>query len=296
MITGGNSGIGKHTAVGLMKQGYRVAITSRDPQRGSAAKAEIERLAGSGEVDCLRLDLSSFASIHNCAEEILERYDWLDILVNNAGLILSDRRETAEGFETTFGVNHLGHFLLTSLLVNRLASSSPARIVNVSSEAHRGARRGLDFDDLQMTKSYSGFGAYCASKLANIYFTRELARRYGERGIHAFAVHPGAVRSGFGRDGDIGGFTNILFALARPFMINEIKGARTSLHVATAPLSELESGGYYAKSRPGKTTDVAKDDDAARRLWEVSERLIESAEADRDTRVDDDDDADAGLF
>lgn len=294
LITGGNSGIGMHTAIGLSRAGHRVVITSRDPQRGEAARAEIERLGG-GRVDCLRLDLSSFSSIHTCAEEVLERYDRLDLLVNNAGLVLADRRETAEGFEMTFGVNHLGHFLLTSLLLERLAESSPARVVNLSSDAHKGARDGLDFDDLQMTGGYSSFGAYCRSKLANIYFTRELARRYGERGIHAFAVHPGVVRSGFGRDGDIRGFMSLLFSLARPFMISPEKGAATTLHVATTPLPELEAGGYYAKSRPASITAAAQDDEAARRLWELSEHMVASAEADRDTQVDEGED-DLGLF
>ncbi|MEX1365004.1 MAG: SDR family oxidoreductase [Nannocystaceae bacterium] len=287
LITGGNSGIGKHTAIGLLQRGYRVAITSRDPQRGEAAKAEIERLAGGGEVDCLRLDLASFASIHACADDVLERFARLDLLVNNAGLILADRRETAEGIETTFGVNHIGHFLLTMLLLPRLTASAPSRIVNVSSDAHKGARGGLDFDDLELCEGYGGFKAYCRSKLANIYFTRELARRYADRGITAYAVHPGAVASGFGRDGDLRGVTGALFSLARPLMIGPDKGARTSLHVATAPLPELDNGGYYAKCKLAKLAPVATDDDASLRLWVTSERLIDELEAVRDTRVDD---------
>jgi len=286
LITGGNSGIGKHTAIGLLRQGYRVSITSRDPERGTEALAEIERLSGSDQVECLRLDLSSFASIHACADEVLARNDRLDLLINNAGLVLSTRRETAEGFEMTFGVNHLGHFLLTSILLDRLAESAPSRVVTLASDAHKGARKGLDFDDLQASEGYSSMGAYCRSKLANIYFTRELARRVESRGITAYAVHPGVVASGFGRDGDIKGFMGALFGLARPFMITEEKGARTSLHVATAPAAELESGAYYAKSRAAKVASIARDDDAARKLWEVSERLIFDAEADRETRVD----------
>lgn len=287
LVTGGNSGIGKHTAIGLLREGYWVSFTSRDQTRGDAALEEIKRESKSDQVECLRLDLSSFASIHQCADEMMARHERLDLLVNNAGLVLSDRRETAEGFEMTFGVNHIGHFLLTKLLLGRLRSSSPSRVVNLASDAHKGARQGLDFDDLQSTKSYSGMGVYCRSKLANIYFTRELARRFEEEGVTSYAVHPGVVASGFARDGDTNGFMGALVGLARPFLLTEEKGARTSLHVATAAASSLKNGGYYAKSRPAKITSVARDDEAARRLWDVSERLIAEAEADRDTRVDD---------
>lgn len=279
LITGGNSGIGKHTAMGLCAQGYRVMITSRNPERGAAAVAEIEQASDGGHVECVPLDLASFDSIHACAQEVLSRHDRLDLLVNNAGLVLGDRRETQEGFEMTFGVNHLGHFLLTRLLLERLKASAPARIVNLASDAHRGARKGLDFDDLQRTRGYSLMAVYSESKLANIYYTRELARRLEGTGVTVNAVHPGVVATGFARDGDTTGILRALVSLIRPFLLSEAKGARTSIYVATSPELEGKSGGYYAKSRPAKPTSVAMDDDAARRLWEVSEALVEQARA-----------------
>ncbi len=274
LITGGNSGIGKWTAIGLLRAGYRVMITSRNPERGEQAMAEIRERAGEGEVDCLTLDLASFASIRACAEEVLSRHDRLDLLVNNAGLLLTDRRTTEEGFEMTFGVNHLGHFLLTSLLLPRLRASAPARIVNLASDAHKAARKGLDFDDLQHQARYSGMPVYCESKLANIYFTRELSRRLEGEGVTVNAVHPGVVASGFARDGDAKGVMSWLVSVARPFMISEQKGAATSLYVATSPELEGKSGGYYAKCRPASLSRAAKDDAAAARLWTVSEALI----------------------
>jgi NAD(P)-dependent dehydrogenase (short-subunit alcohol dehydrogenase family) len=278
LITGGNSGIGKHTAIGLLQQGYRVMITSRDPERGKAALAEIEQ-AGGGSVECLPLDLARFDSIRECAQQVLARHDRLDVLVNNAGLMLGDRRQTAEGFEMTFGVNHLGHFLLTQLLLDRLIASAPARVVNLSSDAHKGASKGMSWSDLQHTERYSGVAAYCESKLANIYFTRELSRRLEGKGVTVNAVHPGAVASGFARDGDTQGLLRAVFSIFRPFMISEAKGARTSIYVATSPKLEGETGGYYAKCRPAKLTKVAQDDEQARKLWEVSESLIEQATA-----------------
>ncbi|MEM7160712.1 MAG: SDR family oxidoreductase [Myxococcota bacterium] len=288
LVTGGNSGIGKQTAVGLLKKGYRVVITSRNPEAGAEALAEIKQLAGRDDATCERLDLSNFSSIHDCAEVMLSRHPKLQLLVNNAGLMLSERRETSEGFEMTFGVNHLGHFLLTSLLLDRLIECGPSRIVNLSSDAHKGAGKGLEWDDLQSNNGYSAMGVYCRSKLANIYFTRELVRRYADKGISSFAVHPGVVRTGFARNGDVKGFMGTMIGLFRPFMINEEKGARTSLHCATAPLSDLDNGGYYAKSRAAQATAIALDDDAALRLWEVSERLVADAESSRATRADGD--------
>lgn len=275
LVTGGNSGIGKHTAIGLLRKGYRVVITSRDPERGAAAIAEIRELSGHDAVECLPLDLARFASIRACAREVLSRYDRLDRLVNNAGLVLSERQETEEGFEMTFGVNHLGHFLLTTLLLERLEASAPARITNLSSHGHKGARNGLSFDDLQQTQGYQAMRAYCESKLANIYFTRQLALRLEGTGVTAHAVHPGVVASNFARDGDVKGVLGSLIPLFSPFMLSESKGAATSIYAATAPEVAEHTGGYFAKCRLAKTSSVARDDDAAARLWEISEAMIE---------------------
>jgi NAD(P)-dependent dehydrogenase (short-subunit alcohol dehydrogenase family) len=280
VITGGNAGIGKEAAAGLAQAGATVVITSRDRERGETARAEIVERAGK-DVDVMNLDLASFASVRRFAGDFLDRYDRLDVLLNNAGLILSHRSETEDGFETTFGVNHLGHFLLTSLLVERLkANDRGARVINVSSVAHKGARDGLDFDDLQSTKGYAAMPVYSRSKLANIYFTRELARRLDGDGVTVNALHPGFVRSEFARGGDTGAFYSIGVRLASPFAISPKRGARTSIYLAASPEVDGVTGEYFYKCRPAAISTAARDDDAARRLWDVSEELVASAAAD----------------
>jgi NAD(P)-dependent dehydrogenase (short-subunit alcohol dehydrogenase family) len=277
LITGGNSGIGRETAAALAGMGARVVITSRDPVKGNDAVAYIRDKSDGASVDLLALDLASFASIRRASSAFLERYDRLHVLVNNAGLILSQRTETEEGFETTFGVNHLGHFLLTRLLLDRIKASAPARIVNVSSTAHRFARKGLNFDDLQSKLRYGGMQTYGRSKLANIYFTRELARRLEGTGVTVNAVHPGSVATGFAQDGDVKGVFSALFKIARPFLRSPEKGARTVIYVASAPEVEGVTGKYFKDSREGGVTAIARDDEPARRLWVASEELIAAA-------------------
>jgi retinol dehydrogenase 12 len=218
---------------------------------------------------------------------VLERFDRLDVLVNNAGLILTDRRLTADGFEMTFGVNHLGPFLLTQLLLDRIKGSAPARIVNVASFAHQQARGGIRFDDLQSERGYSGMAVYSRTKLANILFTRELARRLEGTGVSTFAVHPGGVRSGFGKDGDAKGLVGLGVKLGAPFFISAKAGAGATLHAVTAPGIEDRSGTYFSRRLfgnwgpvvPTKPAAPGRDDEAARRLWEVSEELIASVNA-----------------
>jgi NAD(P)-dependent dehydrogenase (short-subunit alcohol dehydrogenase family) len=279
VVTGGNAGIGKEAAVVLARDGATVAITARDAARGAAALDEIRQRADRTDdgVAVLALDLSSFASVRGFAADLLDRYDRLDVLLNNAGLVLRDRRETAEGFEMTFGVNHLGHFLLTGLVLDRLRATPGARVVNVSSHAHKQARRGLDFDDLQSTRKYRGFSVYSRTKLANILFTRELARRLDGSGVTANALHPGFVASSFGRDGDTGRLGDIGMVFTRPFAINSEQGARTSIHLASSPDVEGITGQYWYKCALSTPSRAAQDDDAARRLWTVSEQLIAGA-------------------
>ncbi len=276
LITGGNSGIGFETAVALARYGANVVFTSRDPHRGEHAVDEIRRRSAA-DVALMPLDLASFASIRAFAADFLQRYDNLHVLHNNAGLVLSERTETEDGFETTFGVNHLGHFLLTDLLLDRVKAGAPARIVNVSSRAHRFARGGLDFDDLQSTNSYGGMRAYARSKLANIYFTRELARRLQGTGVTVNAVHPGGVNTGFARDGDVRAPFSWLWTLAKPFLRSPEKGAQTSIFVASAPELEGVTGNYFADSKEVQPTRMARDDDAAGRLWAASEALVARA-------------------
>ena len=223
------------------------------------------------------LDLANFASIRAFAADFLDRYDRLDVLCNNAGLVLQKRQETADGFEATFGVNHLGHFLLTDLLLDRLRASAPSRVINVSSDAHKQARNGLDFDDLQSTRRYRGFAVYSKSKLANISFTRELARRLDGSGVVVNALHPGFVASRFGRDGDTGRAGNVVMFIIRPFAINSEQGAQTSIFLASSDDPDGITGEYWYKCALATPSRAALDDDAARRLWTASEELVASA-------------------
>ena len=276
LITGGNTGIGLEAAVGLAEQGDRVVITSRNRDRGRAAVALIRERVEGADVDVMDLDLASFASIRRFADEFLRGSDRLDVLLNNAGLVLTKRTLTEDGFEGTFGVNHLGHFFLTSLLLERLKATPGARVINVSSGAHKAARGGLDFDDLQSEHGYNGFGTYNRSKLANIYFTRELARRLDGTEVTANALHPGFVRSEFARGGDTGRLGSLGIRIAAPFAISPKKGARTSIYLASSPAVADVSGLYFYKCRPTAVSKAAEDDDAARRLWEISEQLVAS--------------------
>ena len=270
VITGGNAGIGKETAVALATSGARVVFTSRNPTRGADALGEIRSRSGSDDVEVMALDLASFSSVRSFAAELSDREPRIDVLLNNAGLVLSKRQVTEDGNEMVFQVNHLGHFLLTDLLHDRLVASAPARVVNVASDAHKQARRGLDFDDLQSERKYRSFGVYAKSKLANILFTRELAKRWADTGVTANALHPGFVASSFGRDGDSGKLGSLVYPLLKPFALTPVQGSQTSVYVASAPELEGITGGYWAKSAPANPAAAARDDAAALRLWDVS--------------------------
>jgi retinol dehydrogenase-14 len=276
VVTGANAGVGRETAAGLVDLGARVVLTARDEAKGADAAERIRARGGPGTVEVAVLDLASFASIRRFARETAPRLGRLDVLVNNAGLVQLDHTVTEDGFETTFGVNHLGHFLLTTLLLDQLRASAPARVVVVSSVAHRSARAGLDFDDLQAERAYSPVGAYNRSKLANLYFTWELARRLAGDGVTANALHPGFVGSRLGRDGDGGLLGDMVMTLARPFAISPARGARTSVYLASSPAVAAVTGKYFVRCRERRPARVATDDDAARRLWAVSEELVAS--------------------
>lgn len=279
LITGGNSGIGKQAAIVLARRGAQVVFTARSELRGTKARAEIQRLSKRHDVDLMLLDLGKFRSIHAFADEFCARYDRLDVLINNAGAILSDRRVTEDGFEMTFGVNHLGHFLLTKLLLGHLAEAAPARIVNVASVAHRGSA-GMSFADLQRERTpYNGADAYNESKLANVLFTMELARRLDPAIVTANCCHPGPVRTGWGAAEDTRGLERFVLMLSRPFLVSARRGAKPLVHLATSPAVEGVTGGYFVggyvpgvhRHRPSR---VARDPEAARRLWDESERLV----------------------
>ena len=274
LITGGNAGIGKETAIALASMGAQVTITARDPARGAAALDEIRTRSGRDDAEVMALDLARLASVREFAGEFAARHERLDVLVNNAGLVLSSRQETVDGYEMTFQVNHLGPFLLTQLLRDQLVAGDAARVVNVASDAHKSARRGLDFDDLQSSRRYRSFSVYGKTKLANILFTRELARRWDDTGVTANAVHPGFVASSFGRDGDTGRLGALVFPLLKPFALTPEQGAQTQVYVASAAELAGITGGYWVKSAPATPSTAAQDDAAAARLWEISEQLV----------------------
>jgi NAD(P)-dependent dehydrogenase (short-subunit alcohol dehydrogenase family) len=278
VITGGNSGIGRAAAVELARMGARVVITSRSSAKGAEALTDIRQRSGSDAVDVAALELGSFASIRSFASSFLAEHERLDVLVNNAGAILSQRQTTADGFEATFGVNHLGHFLLTELLLERLKDDAPSRIINVSSIAHRFAGS-FSFADPQFAnRRYNGTAAYNQSKLANILFTHELARRLAGTGVTANCLHPGAVASGFGSADDTVGFERLAMTLAQPFLIGSARGARTIVYLVSSPHVAEVTGGYFVRRRRHTPSRAARDPRAARRLWELSEELIASAD------------------
>lgn len=278
VITGANTGIGLETAVALASAGERVVIACRNPERASAATEEIRARSGSSDVESVPLDLADLASVRACADDLSSRCDQIDVLINNAGLIQSGRDTTVDGFETTFGVNHLGHFLLTGLLADQIKASSVPRVINVASTAHWFAVGGLNFDDLQSVRFYNVWVAYGRSKLANILFSAELARRWKADGVCVSAVHPGVVRSGFGQDGDTRGITDGLLDLARPLLITPDRGADTSIWLATSAAgADLErTGTYWANRKPALLAPWARRQVDAARLWTESEELVGS--------------------
>jgi retinol dehydrogenase-12 len=275
IVTGANSGIGKEAAVGIAREGARVVIAARNAAKAAAAVTEIETRADArGRVETMPIDLASFASVRTFADAFTAKHDRLDILLNNAGAVLRKRIVTVDGHETQFQVNHLGHFLLTHLLYGSLTRSAPARVVNVSSYAHSTARRGLDFDDLDWERRrYRSFSVYSATKLMNVLFTRELARRSDPDVLTANALHPGFVGSNFAREGDLGLFGNVVMPLIRPFAISSEKGALTSIYLATSPDVAGITGQYFYRGKAQSPAKPALDDAAAARLWDISEKL-----------------------
>ncbi|MGO9877224.1 MAG: SDR family oxidoreductase [Acidimicrobiia bacterium] len=276
VITGANSGIGKETAAGLAGMGAHVVIAARNPTKAAAAVHDIHQRAPDAMVEYLPLDLASFAAVRAFADTFSARFDRLDILVNNAGLSLRKRTVTEDGHETQFQVNYLSHYMLTRLLHVQLAAAATARVVNVSSTGHTFARGGLDFDDLEWERRrYRGFLVYCATKLANVLFTREFARRSDDSNITANAVHPGFVGSNFAREGDMGLLVGLGMLAVRPFSISSAAGARTSVYLASSPDVEGISGQYFYNCQVVSPSTAALDDAAAARLWDVSAQMTD---------------------
>jgi retinol dehydrogenase-12 len=274
LVTGATSGIGEVTARELARAGARVILVGRSPERCAATLGRIREQTGASAVESLVADLSAQDGVRRLADRVRERCDRLDVLVNNAGGMFLDRRESVDGIELTLALNHLSYFLLTNRLLPLLRASAPARIVNVASDAHKGVS--IDFDDIQGRRRYGGWRAYQRSKLANILFTYELARRLEGTGLTANTLHPGFVRTRFFQD-FTGWFGLITKVGASLIAIGPEEGARTSVYLASSPDVEGVSGQYFVKSRPARSSPQSHDRAAAERLWRVSEELTGQA-------------------
>ena len=273
IITGASRGIGRDTALALGKMGADLSLIVRDPERGKAVADEVRAAAGGSsapDVEVFIADLSSIADVRRVGAEVLAKYDRIDVLVNNAGALLMDRQVTKDGYEATFATNHLGYFVLTNVLLDAVKKAPAGRIVNVASEAHRGGS--MKFDDLMGEQKFSGWFAYSASKLANILFTAELARRLEGTSVTTNCLHPGVIASGFAHNNK--GFVGLLAKLASPFLMSSENGAKTTIFLATDPSVATTSGLYFDKCKPKKPSREARDAAVAKRLWDVSEELI----------------------
>ena len=266
IVTGANTGIGKETALGLAKLGATVVMVCRDHERGEAALREIKQRSSNDRVELMICDFSSQNSIRQFASGFKQRYDRLDVLVNNAGVVFRERSMTEDGLESTFAINHLGYFLLTNLLLDVLKRSAPSRIVNVASTGHRFGK--LDINAWPTGREYSTFGAYANSKLANVLFTYELARRLEGTGVTANCLHPGGVGTNLFR-----GLPKFMQALIKLVTISPERGARTSIYLASSPEVAGVTGKYFARRRQQKSSEASHNEEAAHHLWEVSEEL-----------------------
>jgi len=274
VITGANTGIGKETARELSHRGAEIVMACRDIQKAEEAAKEISAET-KNKVTTLKLDLASLSSIRNAAKELINRQPKIHILINNAGVMVCPKWQTEDGFEMQLGVNHLGHFLWTLLLLDTIKQSAPARIINLSSVAHEGGH--INFDDIMMDKNYDATRAYCRSKLANILFTKELAKRLDGTGVTTYAVHPGVVQTELGRH--LGESTNRVIHdsfhfFGRFFFKTAEMGAQTSVYCATEESITDKSGSYFSDCAVKVPNSRAEDMDVAERLWKLSEKLV----------------------
>jgi NAD(P)-dependent dehydrogenase (short-subunit alcohol dehydrogenase family) len=270
LLTGATRGIGRAAADALARSGLTLVLVGRDGPKVEETVRAVRAATGNSQVEGLVADLSLSSEVRRLAKEVHQRYRRLDVLINNAGAIFTRREETAEGREKTLALNHLGYFLLTLELLDLLKASVPSRVVNVASGAHRGMR--LDFEDLENRKNYSGLRVYGQSKLMNILFTNELARRLEGTGVTVNALHPGVVSTGFGQNTP--GIFSALVKLAGPLMRTPEKGAETLVYLATSPEVEGVTGQYFQNSKQSLASPAARNPEAARKLWEASEGLL----------------------
>jgi retinol dehydrogenase-14 len=274
LVTGGTSGIGKATAQALAQMGATVVLVGRNAEKCAAAVDEIKQVSGNKAVEALVADLSIMADVHRLADQFKAKYSTLDVLVNNVGAFFMQRHITSEGFEATFALNHLSNFLLTNLLLDTLKARAPARIINVSSDAHKRAH--LDFDDLQSEKKYAE--VYGRSKLANVVFTYELARRLSGTGVTANVLYPGLVRTGFAHNMGVV-LSSIIDFFMRFVGLTPEQGAQTSIYLASSPEVKNITGKYFEKSTDVPSNPVSYDEATWTRLWEISARLVASGTA-----------------
>lgn len=276
LVTGATNGIGKQAALEMAKSGATVVLVGRSEEKTSASVKAIQAACGHERVDSILADLSIMADIRHLAQTFLDRYSRLDVLLNNAGAMFEDRKLTADGYEMTMALNHLNYFLLTHLLLERLKETAQkygeARIVNVSSGAHMVARRGVNFEDLHATKSYSSMGRYGETKLMNLLFTNALARRLEGTQVTVNALHPGFVGTGFGHN--MRSFMVPVFkVIQKLFARSEGKGAETSVFLCTSPDVKGISGKYFVDKKQRKTAQIADDLDQQEKLWTISAEL-----------------------
>ncbi|CAM3832815.1 SDR family NAD(P)-dependent oxidoreductase [Mucilaginibacter galii] len=271
VITGATSGIGKETALALAKKDHALYLLVRNVAKGEELKKEIIEQSGNRSVFVIHCDLADMQTVKQAADELKGKLIAINVLINNAGGINPSRHESKDGIELTFAMNHLGHFLLTMSLLP-LLQKGQARVINVSSEAHKMARPQL-LNDVQFKQDYSSWKAYGLAKLSNIYFAKALAEKYAQSGITAYALHPGVVKSDFWSG--MGGLNAILKILASPFMITPREGAQTSIYLAgQIKLSPKLNGQYFKKSQVAKTTLAAQNASARNKLWQISEQLV----------------------
>jgi NAD(P)-dependent dehydrogenase (short-subunit alcohol dehydrogenase family) len=272
IVTGANAGMGKATSIALARTGATIVMLSRSRERGEKAVNEVRSLTGNNSVELMLCDLGSLESIENFCREFKSRHSRLNVLVNNAGAIHRNRHETVDGYEATFGVNHLGHFLLTNRLLDLLIASAPSRIINLSSSEHR--KGIIDFEDINLTKNYSLKRAYRQSKLANVLFTYELAERLKSTGVTANCVHPGVIHTGMTIKFCVdGGYGKFVARILRPFFRSPDRGAETAIYLAISPKAEGVTGKYFYRKKPVSSSKRSYIKADAKKLWDLSEKM-----------------------
>ncbi|MGN7411545.1 SDR family oxidoreductase [Paenibacillus sp. SAF-068] len=273
IVTGANSGMGLATTIELARQGYRVIMACRSEKRGEKALQEAVRQSGSSAIELMLCDLGSLESIRQFARSFHEHHDHLDVLVNNAGVVMVKRKETSDGFEQSIGINHLGHFLLTLLLIEPLKAATQGRVVNVSSGAYKAGK--IHFEDPHLHKGYNPIKSYAQSKLANVLFTRALARKLSGTSVTVNCLHPGAVGTSIGVDRNTGFGTRIMAFVGKlPFFLSPEEGARTAVYLATSPEVVGITGRYFYQQKEQQLKAHAVDDASAERFWTWSEDQV----------------------